>query len=75
MSALAAFSSVKLPGSLIFQARKAAQPMNRLVDSQIEYWATLGQVVEHSGLTVQETQATSLATKLSCAIKNVLKPR
>lgn len=49
--------------------------MSRLVDSQIEYWATLGQVVEHSGLTVQETQATSLATKLSCAIKNVLKPR
>ena len=57
MSAVAAFSSVKLPGSLVTQAREAAQPMRRSVASQIEYWATLGQVVEHSGLTVQEAQA------------------
>jgi uncharacterized ferredoxin-like protein len=26
------------------------------VAGQIEYWATLGRVVEHSGLTVQEAQ-------------------
>ncbi len=57
MSAVAAFSSVKLPGSLVTQAREAAQPMRRSVASQIEYWATLGQVVEHSGLTVQDAQA------------------
>ncbi len=57
MSAVAGFSSVKLSSSLVSQARQAAQPMRRSVAGQIEYWATLGQVVEHSGLTVQEAQA------------------
>ncbi len=51
-----AFSSVKLPGSLVDKAREAAQPMRRSVASQIEYWATLGQVVEHTGLSVQEAR-------------------
>ncbi|HTH12043.1 MAG TPA: hypothetical protein VMA55_20930, partial [Acidovorax sp.] len=49
-----AFSSVKLPAHLVEQARQAAQPMRRSVASQIEYWATLGQIVEHTGLSVQE---------------------
>lgn len=39
------------------QARKAAQPLRRSVAGQIEYWATLGRIVEHSGLTAQEAQA------------------
>lgn len=30
--------------------------MRRSVASQIEYWATLGQVVEHAGLSVQEAR-------------------
>ena len=51
------FSSVKLPAALVQQAREAAQPMRRSVAGQIEYWATLGRVVEHTGLTVQEAQA------------------
>lgn len=51
-----AFSSVKLPGTLVEKARQAAQPMRRSVASQIEYWATLGQVVEHTGLSVQEAR-------------------
>lgn len=51
-----AFSSVKLPGTLVDKARQAAQPMRRSVASQIEYWATLGQVVEHTGLSVQEAR-------------------
>ena len=51
-----AFSSVKLPASLVQQARSAAQPLRRSVAGQIEYWATLGRVVEHSGLTVQEAR-------------------
>ncbi len=51
-----AFSSVKLPGSLVDKARAAARPMRRSVASQIEYWATLGQVVEHTGLSVQEAR-------------------
>ena len=51
------FASVKLPGSLVDEARLAAQPLRRSVASQIEYWATLGRVVEHSGLTVQEAQS------------------
>jgi ParD-like antitoxin of type II bacterial toxin-antitoxin system len=38
------------------QAKQAAQPLRRSVAGQIEYWATLGRVVEHSGLTVQEAQ-------------------
>lgn len=50
------FASVKLPASLVQQAREAAQPMRRSVAGQIEYWATLGRVVEHTGLTVQEAQ-------------------
>ncbi|MBS0506229.1 MAG: hypothetical protein JSR53_02480 [Proteobacteria bacterium] len=52
-----AFASVKLPSPLVEQARQAAQPMRRSVASQIEYWATLGQVVEHTGLSVQEARA------------------
>ena len=51
-----AFSSVKLPAHLVEQARQAAQPMRRSVASQIEYWATLGQIVEHTGLSVQEAR-------------------
>ena len=50
------FASVKLPTALVQQAREAAQPMRRSVAGQIEYWATLGRVVEHTGLTVQEAQ-------------------
>lgn len=53
---ITAFSSVKLPGPLVEQARRAAQPMRRSVASQIEYWATLGQIVEHTGLSVQEAR-------------------
>ena len=51
------FSSVKLPTALVQQAREAAQPLRRSAAGQIEYWATLGRVVEHSGLTVQEARA------------------
>ena len=48
-----AFASVKLPSALVDQAREAAQPMRRSVAGQVEYWATLGRIVEHSGLTAQ----------------------
>jgi hypothetical protein len=54
--ALSAFASVKLPAALVAQAREAAQPMRRSVAGQVEYWATLGRIVEHSGLTAQEAQ-------------------
>jgi hypothetical protein len=54
--ALTAFASVKLPAALVAQAREAAQPMRRSVAGQVEYWATLGRIVEHSGLTAQEAQ-------------------
>lgn len=50
------FSSVKLPAALVQQAKQAAQPLRRSTAGQIEYWATLGRVVEHSGLTVQEAR-------------------
>ena len=50
------FSSVKLPSDLVQQARDAAQPLRRSAAGQIEYWATLGRIVEHSGLTVQESR-------------------
>ncbi|MDI1271991.1 hypothetical protein [Polaromonas sp.] len=50
------FASVKLPTALVEQAREAAQPLRRSAAGQIEYWATLGRVVEYSGLTVQEAQ-------------------
>jgi hypothetical protein len=54
--AQAAFASVKLPSALVAQAREAAQPMRRSVAGQVEYWATLGRIVEHSGLTAKEAQ-------------------
>ena len=50
------FASVKLPTELVSQAKQAAQPLRRSTAGQIEYWATLGRVVEHSGLTVQEAR-------------------
>ena len=55
-STSAGFSSVKLPAALVQQAREAAQPLRRSVAGQVEYWATLGRIVEHSGLTAQEAQ-------------------
>ena len=71
-----AFASVKLPTALVAQAREAAQPMRRSVAGQVEYWATLGRIVEHSGLTAQEAQ-TAIAnyeaaalTKLRCSRKS-----
>lgn len=56
MTTASNFASVKLPLSLVEQVREAAQPLRRSAAGQIEYWATLGQVVEHSGLTAQEAQ-------------------
>lgn len=56
MSSAKSFASVKLPESLVQQAKDAAQPLRRSAAGQIEYWATLGRVVEHSGLTVQEAR-------------------
>ena len=50
------FASVKLPVSLVDAAREAAAPMRRSVAGQIEYWATLGKITEHSGLSVQEAR-------------------
>ncbi|RYF79451.1 MAG: hypothetical protein EOO29_17170 [Comamonadaceae bacterium] len=52
-----AFSSVKLPAALVDRARQSAQPLRRSVASQIEYWATLGQIVESTGLSVQDARA------------------
>ena len=51
------FSSVKLPAARVQQAKEAAGPLRRSTAGQIEYWATLGRVVEHSGLSVQESRA------------------
>lgn len=56
MTAPSNFASVKLPTALVQQAKEAAQPLRRSTAGQIEYWATLGRVVEHSGLTVQEAR-------------------
>jgi len=52
----AGFASVKLPVALVRQAREAAQPLRRSVAGQVEYWVTLGRIVEQSGLTTQEAQ-------------------
>jgi hypothetical protein len=51
------FSSVKLPAALVQQAKEAAGPLRRSTAGQIEYWATLGRVVEHSGLSAQDSRA------------------
>ena len=57
MLSVSNFASVKLPSALVNQAKDAAQPLRRSAAGQIEYWATLGRVVEHSGLTVHEARA------------------
>ena len=51
------FSSVKLPAALVDRARQSAQPLRRSVASQIVYWATLGQIGESTGLSVQDARA------------------
>lgn len=56
MTMPANFASVKLPTQLVRQAKEAAQLLRRSTAGQIEYWAMLGRVVEHSGLTVQEAR-------------------
>ena len=56
MTAAKNFASVKLPELLVQQAREAAQPLRRSAAGQIEYWATLGRVIEHSGLTAHEAR-------------------
>ncbi len=50
------FASVKLPATLVQQAREAAQPQRRSVAGLIEYWATLGRIADETGLTVQEAR-------------------
>ena len=55
-SSSSAFSSVKLPVSLVQHAREAAQPQRRSVAGQIEYWATLGRIADETGLTVAEAR-------------------
>lgn len=54
---MSAFASVKLPVSLVDEARSSAQTMRRSVASQIEYWATLGRSLEAAGLTAQDSSA------------------
>ncbi|MCY7370146.1 MAG: ParD-like family protein [Polaromonas sp.] len=56
MTPAKSFSSVKLPEFLVQQARDAAQPLRRSAAGQIEYWVTLGRIVEHAGLTAQEAR-------------------
>ena len=56
MSAASNFASVKLPITLVQQARAADQPLRRSVAGQIEFWATLGRVAEYTGLTAQEAR-------------------
>lgn len=68
------FASVKLPATLVAQAREAAQPMRRSVAGQVEYWATLGRIVEHSGLTTQEAQ-TAIASYEAAARKRAPDPQ
>ena len=78
ISKVSSFASVKLPGRLVDTAREAAQSMRRSVASQIEYWATLGRVVEHSGLTVQAArdaiehyEATARKTRLKARLDDI----
>jgi ParD-like antitoxin of type II bacterial toxin-antitoxin system len=54
MSALPAFSSVKLSSALVTEAKQAAQTLRRSTAGQIEYWALLGKAVEDGGLTTRE---------------------
>ncbi len=46
---LSNFASAKLPVHMVAHAKAAVAPMRRSVTSQIEYWTTLGLVLEHNG--------------------------
>jgi hypothetical protein len=50
------FASVKLPASLVQDARDVASLMRRSVAGQIDYWATLGRAAEQSGLSMQASR-------------------
>ena len=50
------FVSIGPPSASVEQARQAAQPMRRSIAEQIEYWASLGQLVEHIGLSVLQAR-------------------
>ncbi len=64
----AAFNSVKLPSTLVIQARQTAIAMRRSTAGQIEYWAMLGKAVEDGGLTAREAaQALSQNNEVSQA--------
>jgi predicted Zn-dependent protease len=57
MATTNAFASVKLSDELVKHAKHAAKPLRRSAAGQIEYWATLGRVVEAQGLSAGEAQA------------------
>ena len=59
------FASVKLPASLVQQAREAALPQRRSVAGQIEYWAKLGRIADAdtSGRLAQAVRDTVLANR------------
>jgi ParD-like antitoxin of type II bacterial toxin-antitoxin system len=57
MATTNAYASVKLSNDLVRHAKDAAKPLRRSAAGQIEYWATLGRVVEAKGLSASEAQA------------------
>jgi ParD-like antitoxin of type II bacterial toxin-antitoxin system len=65
MAEPSAFSSVKLPASLVNSARESALAFRRSTAGQIEYWAILGKAAEDSGLTVREAQAAIAAHQVA----------
>lgn len=75
MPASSTFASVKLPAALVERARRSAQPLRRSVASQIEYWATLGQVVESTGLSVQEARTAIEAYEATARSPTALEPQ
>jgi ParD-like antitoxin of type II bacterial toxin-antitoxin system len=66
-----AFNSVKLPSTLVMEARQTAIAMRRSTAGQIEYWAMLGKAVEDGGLTAREA-AQALGQKSDAAPTDAL---
>ena len=52
----ASFQSVKLPASLVNDAKASAQTFRRSTAAQIEYWAILGKSLEAQGITSEEAR-------------------
>ena len=68
----ASFQSVKLPASLVNDAKASAQTFRRSTAAQIEYWAILGKSLEAQGITSEEARQRVERTESAFQARNFI---